>query len=58
MLVAGLQPAGFAKAILDVLALPDRGREMGVRARASVRERFHPTVIGQQLNAIYDAVAK
>lgn len=55
-LVSPIEPSAFAAAIESVLALPDRGRAMGVRAAQSVRERFSGEVIGRQLNAIYDSL--
>jgi glycosyltransferase involved in cell wall biosynthesis len=57
-LVHGFEPRDYADAILEVLSLPDMGREMGRLAQASVRARFHPDVIGTKLNAIYDSLLK
>lgn len=50
--------ASFAEAIGEVLALQDRGREMGARARDSVTARFGREVIGRQLARIYEDILK
>jgi glycosyltransferase involved in cell wall biosynthesis len=48
-----IAPRAFARAIREILALPDRGRSMAEQARLSVAERFHIASAGERLKRIY-----
>jgi glycosyltransferase involved in cell wall biosynthesis len=52
-LVDPLTPEVFAGAIREILALPDRGRSMGAKARLSLTGRFDIATAGERLKKIY-----
>jgi len=52
-LVDPLTPETFADAIRETLALPDRGRSMGAKARLSLAGRFDIATAGERLKKIY-----
>jgi glycosyltransferase involved in cell wall biosynthesis len=65
--VQGLRPAehclladdaaGFAAAVLDLLADPERGRRLGAAGRALVREHYDWSVIVPRLEALYQKIS-
>jgi glycosyltransferase involved in cell wall biosynthesis len=52
-MVDPLTPEKFAAAIREILALPDRGRSMGAKARLSLTGRFDIATAGERLKKIY-----
>jgi glycosyltransferase involved in cell wall biosynthesis len=52
-LVDPLTPEAFAGAIREILALPNRGRSMGAKARLSLTGRFDMATAGERLKKIY-----
>jgi glycosyltransferase involved in cell wall biosynthesis len=48
----------FARAVESVITLPDRGRAIGARGRASLVGRFDQRSLGAKLLAIYDEVRR
>ena len=52
-LVEPLTPEAFAGAAREILALPDRGKSMGARARLSLTGRFDMATAGERLKRIY-----
>jgi glycosyltransferase involved in cell wall biosynthesis len=48
----------FSNAVENVITLPDRGRAMGERGRASLYGRFDPSSLSKNLHAIYDDVGR
>jgi len=52
-LVDPLTPEAFAGAVREILALPDRGRSIGAKARLSLAGRFDIATAGERLKKIY-----
>lgn len=52
-LVDPLTPEAFAGAVREILALPDRGRSIGAKARLSLTGRFDIATAGERLKKIY-----
>jgi glycosyltransferase involved in cell wall biosynthesis len=52
-LVDPLAPEAFAAVIREILALPERGRQIGQNARFNVAERFDLAAAGRRLKKIY-----
>ncbi|MCB7128053.1 MAG: glycosyltransferase family 4 protein [Candidatus Brocadiales bacterium] len=58
LLVEPEDASALAKAIATVLEMPDRGRSMGRRARASVLERFSVDQVAAQYRNLYHQLAE
>jgi glycosyltransferase involved in cell wall biosynthesis len=52
-MVDPIAPEAFARAIREILALPDRGRGMAEKARLSVAQRFDIASTAERLKRIY-----
>jgi len=56
LLVPPADPAALADAIVQVLRDPERAREMGLKGRRRVEDRFSWTAIAERTRAMYDAL--
>jgi len=56
LLVPPADPAALAEALKTVLGDPDRAREMGLKGRRRVEERFSWTSIAAQTRAMYEGL--
>jgi glycosyltransferase involved in cell wall biosynthesis len=52
-LVSDFTPAAFARTMLEMLTLPDRGGVMAAKAQESVGQRFDSPVSSEKLGSIY-----
>jgi len=57
-LVPPRDPTSLAKAILRLINDPDKAREMGLKGRRLVEQRFSMDVITRKLNDVYELALK